>query len=76
MFVQWVRNPQPADECEYRSIIIGNFGQLTLKVVDIGLKVIAPPYFDGEKVIFVLDIPARGVLHEEHIDYLKIVERM
>ena len=78
MLVHGVRNLQSADECECRNILtaVGNFDQLALEVTNIGLEAIALPHFDGKNVVVVLlDLSARGVLGEEHIDYLlEVVE--
>ena len=49
-----------------------------MKVTDVGLEAITLPHFDGEKMVVVLlGLPARGILSEEHFNYLlEIVERM
>ena len=55
MLIQGERN-LPANECECRDIltIVGNFDQLALKIADIGVKDVALPHFDREKVVDVL----------------------
>jgi len=53
-------------ECIYILTAVGNFGQLALKVADVGLEAVTLPYFDREKVVVVLlGLPARGILSEE-----------
>ena len=56
MLVQGVRNLQHADECKCRDIFIAavNFGQLALKVANIGLEAFSLPHFDGEEMVVVL----------------------
>jgi len=46
MLVQWVRNLQPADECEFRDIFIavGHLGELTLEVFDVRLEAVTGSY--------------------------------
>jgi len=38
VLVQWVRNLQSADECEYKDILFAprNLGKLALKIADVG----------------------------------------
>ena len=71
---------QPADECEYKDVLIavGDFGKLALKVADVGLEAITLPHPDGEEVMVVLlGLPARGILGEERFGYLfEVVERV
>ena len=59
-------------------LLPGKFGQLALKVTDVGLEAIALSYFDGEKMaVVLLGLPVSGVLSEERFDYLiEVVERM
>ena len=51
-----VRNLQPADERECRDIftVIGNFGELVLKVADVRVEAAILSYFDGEEVVILL----------------------
>ena len=48
-----MRDLQSAYECEYRDILIvvGDFGELALEVVDVGLEAVTLPYVDREEVM-------------------------
>ena len=80
VLVQGLRDLQSADErgCGYILSIVGNFGKLDLKVVNVGLKAIVLPHFDGEDVVIVLlSFLTGSVLSEECLGYLlEAVERM
>ena len=80
VFVQGVRDLQPADEhdCGDVLITVEDLGQLALKVANIRFKDVALPHVDGEKVVVVLlSLPARCVLGKKHFGHLlKVVERM
>ena len=78
IFVQGVRNLQPADEreCRYIFTAVGNFGEPVLKIADVRLEAINLPHFDREEVVVILlGLPAGGILREKRLSYLlKIVE--
>ena len=71
---------QLVDERESGDVltVVGDLGQLALKVVDVRFKVIALPHLDGEKMMVVpLSLPTRCVLGEECIRHLlKVTDRM
>ena len=70
---------QPADECECRYLftIVRDFGKLALKEVDVGFDTASLPHLDGEEVIVILGLLARGVLGEKRLSHLrKVVESM
>jgi len=73
MFVQGVRNLQPADECECRDVLtaIGDLGLFALKVANVGFDVVALPHLNSENVVVVLfSLLARCVLGEERLGHL------
>ena len=80
VFVQGVRDLQPADERECGDVLIAveDLGQLALKVANIRFEDVALPHVDGEKVVVVLlSLPARCVLGKKRFGHLlKVVERM
>jgi len=79
MFIQWVRDLQPADECDCKDVLtaVGDLGQLALEVANVRFKVVTLPHLDGEKVVVVpLSLPARCELGEEIFGHLfEVVER-
>ena len=74
-----MRDLQLADECECRDVIptVGNLGQLTLKVADVGFEAVALSHLNGEKVMIVpLNLPVRCVLGEECFrHFLEVAKR-
>jgi len=59
-------------------IIVGDLGQLALKIADLGFEVVALSHLDGEKMVDVpLSFPLRCVLGEKRFGYLlEVVEKM
>jgi len=65
MFVQWVGDSQPADECESGDIftVVVHLGQLTLEVADVRFETVGGSHLDGKKVVIVLlELLTGGVL--------------
>jgi len=79
MFIEGVRDLQPADECEggYVLTTVRDLGQLALEVTHVRFEVAALPHLDSKKVVVVLlSLPTRCVLGKERFAYLlKIIER-
>jgi len=69
MLVHGVRDLQLVDERESGDVltVVGDLGQLALKVVDVRFEVVALPHLDGEKMVVPLSLPTRCVLGEECI---------
>ena len=80
IFVQRMRDLQPANECKCRNIhaIVGDFGQLALKLADVRFEVVTLPHPDGKKMMVIpLTLQVRCVLGEEHFGYLlEVLKRM
>ena len=52
-------------------IALGNFGQLALKVTNVGLEIITLPHFNKEEaVVILLGLSAGGILVEKCLGYL------
>jgi len=78
MFVQRMRDLQPANECKCRNIltIVGEFGQLALKVANVRFEVVTLPHPDSKKMMVVpLTLQEKYVLGEEHFGYLLEVSK-
>jgi len=78
MFVQGVRDLQPADECECMDILtaVGYLDQLALEVADVRFEAVALPHLDDENMVVPFSFPARYVLGEECFRHLEVAERM
>jgi len=73
-----VCNLQPADECEGDNFlpIVGDFGELTLKEIEVRLETVPLPHFDREESVAApLCLLAGGILGKEYFSHLsEIVE--
>ena len=73
MFVQGVRDLQPADEYEYRDILtaVRELCELDFEIANIGFEAVALPHLDGEKMVVVpLSFLTGCVLGEKHFGHL------
>ena len=80
MFIQCVRDLQPADECDCKDVLttVEDLSQLALEVANVRFKVVTLPHLDGENVVVVpLSLPARCILGEKRFGPLiEVAERM
>ena len=80
MFVQGVRDLQPADERECGDVLtaVGDLSQLTLEIDNVRFEVVALPHLDKKKVVVVSHIlPMRYILGEERFGHLlEVVARI
>ena len=80
MFVKWVRDLQPSNECECRDVLIAteNLCELALEKADVGFETVTLPHlYEEEAMVILFCLPTRCVLSEERFGYLlEVMERL
>ena len=76
VLVERVSNLQSVNECEGSNFFptVGDFGELTLKEIEVRLEAVSLPHSDREEVVVVsLSLLAGGVLGEEYFSHISEV---